>query len=118
MEYIIRQETEQDHPAIYDLIRTAFETAKVSDGDEQDFAVNLRNNSKLYIPELALVAEEGGKLIGHIMLTNTYITQPDGSRLGDIRIGCSAFGRPGISKQGYRRRTYAGRSETRQRDGI
>ena len=80
MEYTIRPETEQDYPVIYELIRTAFKTANVSDGDEQDFAVNLRNNSKLYIPELALVAEEGDKLVGHIMLTNTYITQPDGSR--------------------------------------
>lgn len=80
MEYNIRQETEQDYPAIYDLIKTAFETANVSDGDEQDFAANLRNKHELYIPKLALVAEEEGKLIGHIMLTNTYITQSDGSR--------------------------------------
>lgn len=79
MEYNIRQETEQDGPAIYDLVKVAFETAKVSDGDEQDFAVRLRN-SKLNIPELNLVAEDGDKLIGHIMFSKTYITRPDGSR--------------------------------------
>lgn len=79
MEYNIRQETEQDSPAIYDLIKVAFETAKVSDGDEQDFATRLRN-SELNIPELNLVAEEGDKLIGHIMFSKTYITQPDGNR--------------------------------------
>ncbi len=64
----IRPETERDFEEIYRLIETAFKTAKVSDGDEQDFAVQLRNGQN-YIPELALVAEYKGRLIGHIMLT-------------------------------------------------
>jgi len=79
MKHIIRQETEKDYPEIYKLIQTAFETAKVKDGDEQDFAERLRN-SKNYIPKLALVAETEKKLIGHIMLTKTYVDQPDGSQ--------------------------------------
>lgn len=77
--FVIRQENKQDHDEIYALIRTAFETAKVKDGDEQDFAVKLRESEK-YIPELALVAELNGKLIGHIMLTKTDIVQPDGEK--------------------------------------
>ncbi len=71
----IRTEATADLPAIYELIRIAFETAKVADGDEQDFAVKLRN-SPAYIPELALVAEENGQLIGHIMLTKLKIIIP------------------------------------------
>lgn len=74
---IIRQETEKDYTEIYNLIKTAFATAKVKDGDEQDFAVKLRN-SENYIPELALVAEENGKLVGHVMFTKLNITTPDG----------------------------------------
>ncbi len=35
--------------------------------------VNQLRSSGNYIPELALVAEENGELIGHIMLTKTYI---------------------------------------------
>jgi len=54
------------------LVKIAFQTAKVSNGKEQDFVNQLRS-SGCYIPELALVAEENGKLIGHIMLTKTYI---------------------------------------------
>lgn len=73
----IRQESEADYTEIYDLIRTAFETAKVKDGDEQDFAVSLRN-SDVYIPELALVAEADKKLIGHIMLTKAYVETETG----------------------------------------
>jgi len=78
-DFTIRQENEKDLDAIYQLIRTAFRTANVKDGDEQDFAAGLRNSER-YIPELALVAEQQGKLIGHIMLTRNYVTQPDGSK--------------------------------------
>jgi len=72
----IRQETEKDFDQIYDLARTAFLTARVSNGKEQDFVIQLRNGSN-YIPELALVAEENGNIIGHIMLTKTLITDND-----------------------------------------
>ena len=40
--FTVRQEREAEFPAIYELIRTAFATAEVSDGDEQDFANRLR----------------------------------------------------------------------------
>ena len=59
----IRQETKEDLDEVYQLIKTAFETAKVKDGDEQDFAVKLREG-KNFIPELSMVAETDGKLIG------------------------------------------------------
>lgn len=67
----IRAERAEDYEEIYELVKTAFETAAVKDGDEQDYVVSLRNSSS-YIPELALVAEEE-KLIGHIMLTETEL---------------------------------------------
>ncbi len=72
----IRQEIKEDYNTIYELIKTAFETAKVSAGTEQDFAVMLRNSNG-FIPELALVAEVDNSLVGHIMLTKTYIACSD-----------------------------------------
>ena len=69
----IRQATPKDFDAIYSLVKTAFQTAKVSDGGEQDFVLKLRKGS--YIPELELVAEEDGVLIGHIMLTGASIRE-------------------------------------------
>lgn len=78
MKFIIRQETIDDYTEIYSLIKTAFETAKVKDGSEQDFAEKLREKD-CYIPELALVAETpDNRLIGHIMLTKTYIETDNG----------------------------------------
>ncbi|MFZ5645371.1 MAG: GNAT family N-acetyltransferase [Bacillota bacterium] len=72
MNIIIRQEKRNDFKQIYNLVKVAFQTAKVSNGKEQDFVNQLRNSGN-YIKELALVAEENHKLIGHIMLTRNYI---------------------------------------------
>ncbi len=69
---IIRQEKPSEYPTIYTLVQLAFQTAKVSNGNEQDFVNKLRESSN-YIPELALVAEEDGKIVGHIMLTKTTV---------------------------------------------
>lgn len=73
----IREEQEADFPAIYDLVQTAFQTARVSNGDEQNFVNRLRMSDN-YLPELALVAEADGHLIGHIMLTRTFLTSATG----------------------------------------
>ena len=69
---IIRQEKPFEYRDIYNLVKDAFQTAKVADRKEQDYVDKLRASGN-YIPELALVAEEDGKLVGHIMLTKTYI---------------------------------------------
>ena len=69
---VIRREKPEEFSQIYDLVKIAFQTAKVTNGKEQDFVNQLRSNGN-YIPELALVAEENGELIGHIMLTKAYI---------------------------------------------
>lgn len=78
IDFTVRQTTAADYATLYNLIKTAFQTAEHRDGDEQDFAVNLRNGGN-YIPELDLVAAQGGELIGHIMLTKTVVTKTDGS---------------------------------------
>lgn len=74
---IIRQVTSEDYEQIYRLIKTAFESAEHRDGEEQDFAARLRERSS-YLPELELVAEYEGQLVGHIMFTETYVKMADG----------------------------------------
>lgn len=83
--FSVKQITEADYSIVYNLIKTAFETAEHRDGDEQDFAVSLRNGAN-YIPELDLVAELDGKLVGHIMFTKTYVTKPDGDKYGTLLV--------------------------------
>lgn len=74
----IRQATAADFPAIYDLVQTAFKTAQVSDGTEQEFVETLRQSDSYY-PELELVAEVEGQLVGHVMLTERPIQQATGA---------------------------------------
>ncbi|MGD1015126.1 MAG: N-acetyltransferase [Roseiarcus sp.] len=76
---LIRPERESEFPAIYELVRVGFTTAKVANGDEQNFVDRLRSGDG-YIPELALVAEDDGELVGHIMLTRTFVSTAEAPR--------------------------------------
>lgn len=69
---LIRQETERDHETVYALIREAFATAEHRDGNEQDLVAALRKGTA-FVPELSLVAEEDGRLVGHILFTKVQV---------------------------------------------
>ena len=71
---LVRPEASQEFSAIYDLVEEAFKTAKVADGNEQEFVNHLRAGAN-YLPQLALVAEDKGQLVGHMMLTKTVIRE-------------------------------------------
>lgn len=68
----IRTERPTDCDAVYRVIQKAFETAERSDGNEQDL-VNALRKSRAFIPELSLVAEMDGKIVGHILFTELQI---------------------------------------------
>ena len=61
----IRQETPADYPVVYTLIKDAFASAEHCDGNEQDLAAALRQSTS-FVPELSLVAEADGRIVGHI----------------------------------------------------
>lgn len=69
---IIRQETPADYEAVYRLIEEAFAHAEHADGTEQELVVRLRR-SRSFIPQLSLVAEEDGTVVGHILFTEARI---------------------------------------------
>lgn len=73
----IRPENEADFEAIYALVRDAFATVEASEGDEQGFVASMRRHPG-YIPDLALVAERKGELVGYVMLTETAVAGPQG----------------------------------------
>lgn len=70
--HAVRQERAGEFPQIRQLVQKAFETAHYAEGDEQDFVERLRL-SQSYLPELALVLEDEGRLIAHVMLTRVSI---------------------------------------------
>lgn len=69
---IIRQEQSNEFHSVYALVKAAFEGAEHADGKEQDLVDALRKGDS-YIPELSLVAEIDGKIVGHIMFTKIKI---------------------------------------------
>lgn len=69
---LIRQETSKDYEEVYKLVSDAFKTAEYVDGDEQDLIVDLRKGDA-YIPELSLVAEIDGEIVGHIMFSKMKV---------------------------------------------
>jgi Predicted acetyltransferase len=76
----IRKVASGDIKEVYDLVKTAFETAEVKSGDEQDYQETLRNGDK-YIPSLDLVAEDGIELVGQIILTKFELMTADGVQM-------------------------------------
>ena len=78
MTLIIRPETPADYARIYEITEAAFRDLDVSDHTEQDLVNRLRD-SAAYIPELALVAELNGEVVGHILFTRASIVGSDRS---------------------------------------
>lgn len=74
----IRIANKQDFKDIYNLVEEAFKTAQVSDGNEQNFVLELRQRTT-YIPDLEFVVEEDEKLIGHIMFTKQPVELTKGT---------------------------------------
>lgn len=69
---LIRKEEPKDYEIVYSLVKEAFDSAEHSDGNEQDLVKALRKG-EAYIPDLSLVAEIDGKIVGHIMFTRAKI---------------------------------------------
>ena len=76
----IRQEKINDYEEVYSVVKTAFETAEHSDGNEQDLVIKLRKSDN-FIPELSLVAIKDNKIVGYILSGDpTYITSYKNAR--------------------------------------
>ena len=84
------------------LIRTAFLTAPVTDGSEQDMVKRLRSSTG-YLPEQELIALDD-RIVGHILTTRIVIDGEVGPvnplEAGPLRV---ALGHQVISSAGVRR---------------
>lgn len=68
MHLTIRQESSKDIPFVQKIIQDSFENEPYSDQTEHHLVARLRQ-SKTFIPELSLVAELNGEIVGYILLT-------------------------------------------------
>ena len=78
---IIRKETQRDYEEIYEMVKKAFATTTHSDGTEQDYLNELRNKN-CFLPELALVAQTDGKIVGHVVLYEMQVNNAGKSETG------------------------------------
>lgn len=69
---LIRKEEPSDYEIVYSIVKDAFDSAEHSDGNEQDL-VNALRKGDAFIPDLSLVAEIDGKIVGHILFTKATV---------------------------------------------
>ena len=69
---LIRKEVLKDYERIFSVVKAAFDSAEHSDGNEHNLVSALRKG-EAFIPDLSLVAEMDGKIVGHIMFTRAKI---------------------------------------------
>lgn len=72
MNLTLRKEDFNDFVPVFNLIKKAFESGKMTDHKEQ-FLVERLRKSDAFVPELSIVAEIENKIVGHIMLTKLKI---------------------------------------------
>ncbi len=77
MKVSIRPEQPADYPTIFHLVEWAFRDLAFSDQNEQYLVDRLRHTPG-YVPELALVAEHQGAIVGHILLTEVVLRTTKG----------------------------------------
>lgn len=95
----IRQETPEDYHVVENLTREAFWNVYMP-GCKEHFVLKEYRNRKDFIPELDLVLEQDGKIIGHVMYSRASILLEDGQTLP-----CWTFGpisiHPSYQRKGY-----------------
>lgn len=69
---IIRKEIPDDYETVYAVVKSAFDSAEEADGNEQDLVCDLRKGES-FVPELSLVAEIDGKIVGHVLFTEAEV---------------------------------------------
>ena len=72
----IRKEKESDYKVVFELTEKAFASLEISNHDEQ-FLVERLRKSDVFIPELSIIAEYNGKVVGHILLTKLKIVNKE-----------------------------------------
>ena len=88
---IIRLEEPKDYRTVEKLTRTAFnnpdriDRSKINCPMEHHMVHRLREKDG--IMNLNFVAEMDGKIVGHIIYSNAYILQPDGSKVDVLNFG-------------------------------
>ncbi|MBQ0067004.1 MAG: N-acetyltransferase [Phascolarctobacterium sp.] len=97
--YLIRQEQKKDYRVVEELVRDAFWNV-YRPGCQEHYVLHCFRGAKDYVPELALVMEVGGKIIGQIMFVRAELELEDGKTLPIMTFGPISIATQ-YKRQGY-----------------
>ncbi len=98
-DYIIRRETPADYRAAENLTRDAFWNV-YRPGCTEHYVLHQFRQRPEFIPELDLVMEKGGEIIGHIMYVRSHISSDSGLEIPTATFGPISIS-PEYQKMGY-----------------
>ncbi len=96
---IIRKEQPSDYHAVENLTREAFWNV-YRPGCTEHFVLHCYRSNPDFIPELSLVMEEDGKLIGHVMFSHASLVKSDGTKIPAWTFGPISIA-PDYKRKGY-----------------
>lgn len=99
---VIRRESERDYAAVENLVREAFWNV-YRPGCQEHFVLHRLRGDAAFVPELDLVMERGGALIGQNMFMRAVIRADDGRDVPVLTMGPICID-PALQRQGYGKR--------------
>lgn len=99
---IIRTETPDDFHIVEALTREAFWNV-YRPGCLEHYVLHRYRNDPAFIPELSLVMELEGRIIGHVMYVHSQLRRDDGTFLPSMTFGPISIA-PEYQRQGYGRK--------------
>ena len=96
---IIRPETPEDYPVTENLTREAFWNV-YRPGCLEHYVLHCYRSREDFVPELDLVMEKDGEIIGHIMYVHAHIDADDGRKIPVMTFGPISI-LPEYKRQGY-----------------
>ena len=95
----IRNETSADYQVVEEITRQAFYNIYMP-GCIEHYLVHIMREHADFIPELALVLELDGRVIGNVMYTKSKLLAEDGREMPALTFGPVCI-RPGYQRKGY-----------------
>ena len=99
MRYTIRTEQPRDFKTVENLTREAFWNV-YRPGCTEHYVLHCYRSEPDFVPELSLVLEVGGEIIGHVMYAWSHIDADDGRKIRMMTFGPISI-RPDYKRKGY-----------------
>lgn len=98
-DFCIRLEQNEDRRAVETLIRESFWNV-YRPGCSEHYVIHMLRNDPSFVPELDLVMEQNGRLIGQNMFMKTVILADDGKTIDVLTMGPICI-TPELKRRGY-----------------